>query len=828
MNHTNGLSPVLLRSVEQGRCVVFLGAGASQACGLHSGPGIASVLAEELRIDWERDEKFKGRLEELNQVQNDLPRVSQLYEGYYKERRAHNKVAEIIAAQERVAKITVLSPLKTLLPIKEILTTNYDCLVETVLDPTDCSVIYKDSDVSASSTKKLTLIKIHGTRTDPESMVLTKQDYDDYSKTHEVLLELTRTLLRTRTLIVVGYSMEDQNFGEIMSRVGTADTKRFFVSPNASLMQELHWTRDRGFEHVPLDAATFFARLEQEYNQQHYTEHTASFPDPGKLPAPIEPLNNPFILFDTEALIEEKPQFLVETFVKPVEFPMLLGHQHTIIEGHRGSGKSTVLWRLSLRARAFDKRVDLPMWGFYVKMVPGHYTGFRRRKSKDGSHAEAADEWLRFFMHYFNLILLDGILMNVEDAFKWKIFKASKGFSKSISEIAELLRAENVKKIRDIKGLRRLVQNRIDGMANDRTKSDFYTGPTFITRVFERLVDFIPELAAKWWHILLDEYDNLYPEHQSIVNILLRERHPKLRYKIAVKTLHAYLLDPDGRVLEPTDDFGYLSCDAFIWDRDMKSKYIKFLEQISNVRLETAKQSCKIRELLPEPEPKPGPKHDYIDYAGFENYCSLSSGLTRQFLELCKDAVYTAFPETAYTRVELSPVSVRDQNHVAKVHSAILFKSYKSTREPQRVLRLFSVLGPLFRGIAKSTSGDTEKSPLAFEIVDLDQLTNESLAVIEESIRCRLLQFLVIPKKPHNPLKEGPAQRYSFHRLLTPIFGLSPSLRFTVPIRAALMNEIWTRPREVLNELAKGYKEKGIEDYLDYLPPLFREHEKDV
>lgn len=813
------LPPQLLKAVEEDRCVFFFGAGVSQNAGLPSARNLADLLENELREDIKKDSKLAGKLDDLDRSSGKLADIAQLYDDYYKGRRAYKTVAAEISTHERSARSGLFQPLMSLPTIHEIFTTNYDCLVESTFPPTDCQVVFRATDLRQSRPHKLRIVKLHGTRSDIDSMVLTKGDYQTYFEKHAAIVELTRTLLRQKTFVIVGYSLEDDNFGTIYKQADMGEeVLNFFVSPDTSLFQELHWKSK--LEHIPSTAEQFFHSLSQAYGLRHYTEDTAYFPDPGVTPEPVEPLNNPFVLYDTEALIEEKPQFLFETFVRPVEFPLILEHQHTIIEGHRGSGKSTILWRLSLKSRVFEKDSDLPMWGFYVKMVPGLFTAFRRPRNADGTWAASDQAWLHSFTHYFNLILLDGILLNLEEATKQEVLKASSTLGDVTRDIAaRLLRFANPELMTNLTVLRRYVEDGIDTVLNSRGELGFYTGPTFITRVLDCLSDGIEGLRDKWWHILLDEYDNVYPEQQAVVNVLLRERHSKLRFKIAVKTLHAYLVDIGGRSLEPTDDFGYVSCDSFIWDKKLKQQYIEFLENISNRRLKQAGYTeYNIRELLPDDV------SSATRYAGFETYCLLSSGLTRQFLELCKDAVYEAFPASAFSRVDLQPIPIRTQHHVAKVHSAILFKSYRSTPQPQRVFRLFRVLGPLFRGIAKVTANQKEyRNPLSFEIVDLDQVSKESAEVLEDAIKCRLLQFPMVPKQPHNPMKEGPAQKYSFHRLLAPIFGLSLNERYDVPLSAASLNRIWFYPNEVLEELAEHYKTKGIVDYLDDLYPLLKE-----
>jgi hypothetical protein len=822
----NNLPPQLIRSVNESRCLLFFGSGMSQGAGLPSTIEIANLLANELHADFQRDSKFKDRLGELESCRNNLRRIAQLSTDYYKSRRAYERVAEVLDTAERAAKIEVFRPLQALPTIREILTTNYDLLVEHSLDPNDYHVIYRESDMRQAAGPRLRIVKLHGTRTDVASLILTDKDYHSFQEKHRPLVELTKTLLRQKTLIVVGYSLEDENFAAILESIGNSgDVLNYFVSPTDSLYQTLHWAR-QGFEHLALDGEQFLQILADSFASLHYEEETASFPEPSNSARPVEPLNNPFVLYDTEALIEEKPEFLSETFVNPVEFPKILEHRHTIIEGHRGSGKSTILWRMSLAARAYGKSVDLPMWGFYIKMVPGLFTAFRRPRKADRTWANTDEEWLRDFTHYFNLIVLDGVLQNLEGALSRNVLQANRELGAVIREIAQrLLRLPEHERTTDMRSLRRMIEESLDTILNATPSPSFFTGPTFLTRALDLLQDAIPSLGQKWWCILLDEYDNVYQEQQAVVNVLIRERHPKLRFKLAAKTLHVHLSDLSGRSLEPTNDFGYVPCDSFIWDRRLKEQYITFLEEISNRRLKQAGQKhITVRQLLPDPQDA-----DENYYAGFETYCLLSSGLTRQFIELSKDAIYEAFPETALARVELKPIPARLQHHVARVHSAILFKNYRSSRQPRRVFRIFRVLGPLFRGIAKVTSNQTEyRNPLSFEIVDLDLLSEETLEVLEDAIRCRLLQFPTVPKKPHNPLKEGPAQKYSLHRLLAPLFGLSLRERYTVPIHASDINRIWQHPEDVLQKLAASYKAKGIQKHLDSILPLFEEGHRDV
>src|ERR1043165_2152448 len=192
----NNLPPQLLKALEQNRCVLFLGAGVSANAGLPSGKELSHLLADELCEDFSRDQNRTGGIPELQDRRDNLPWVAQLHNDYYSGRGAQHKIAELLSDRERSAHIEILRPLRELVPIREIITTNYDTLVETVLGPTDYQIIYRASDIRLTDSPKVDLIKLHGTRTDIDSMILTKDDYDKFQQKHQALIELVKTILR--------------------------------------------------------------------------------------------------------------------------------------------------------------------------------------------------------------------------------------------------------------------------------------------------------------------------------------------------------------------------------------------------------------------------------------------------------------------------------------------------------------------------------------------------------------------------------------------------------------------------------------------------------
>lgn len=103
------------------------------------------------------------------------------------------------------------------LPVKEMVTTNYDQLLETALQSQGrCpSVlpyeIHPDADCW--------LLKMHGCVAHPEDIVVTREDQIGFSRQHDALAGIVQTLLITRHMLFVGFSLNDDNFHRIVDAV---------------------------------------------------------------------------------------------------------------------------------------------------------------------------------------------------------------------------------------------------------------------------------------------------------------------------------------------------------------------------------------------------------------------------------------------------------------------------------------------------------------------------------------------------------------------------------------------------------------------------------
>lgn len=68
------------------------------------------------------------------------------------------------------------------------------------------------------------MLKLHGTVSHPQEIVLTKRDYIRYSDRFAALAGIVQSTLLTRHLLSIGFSLEDDNFHKIFDSVRKAKT----------------------------------------------------------------------------------------------------------------------------------------------------------------------------------------------------------------------------------------------------------------------------------------------------------------------------------------------------------------------------------------------------------------------------------------------------------------------------------------------------------------------------------------------------------------------------------------------------------------------------
>jgi hypothetical protein len=194
----------LVEHFAKGNGALFVGAGLSKGAGLPDWAELISELGDEL---------------------DDCPPSSDLRDlaRYYEIEYGRNRLIERIRKHvDRLdVKPTQVHRALASCTVGVILTTNYDDLLEQALRAArrSYSVIIRNIDAGFWSAERLQLVKLHGDLAQPESVVITSRDYERYGLARRPIVRLIETILQTRTVLFLGYSVTDPDLRHILTQV---------------------------------------------------------------------------------------------------------------------------------------------------------------------------------------------------------------------------------------------------------------------------------------------------------------------------------------------------------------------------------------------------------------------------------------------------------------------------------------------------------------------------------------------------------------------------------------------------------------------------------
>lgn len=201
---------------------VFVGAGLSGGAGIVDWKGLLQEFADDLKLDLE--------------IETDLTLVAQYHLNRELGRsriRLHKKlVAEF---GKKVSPSRAHAALAKL-PIDVIWTSNYDSLVEDSLRAAGKMPRIKNSSstlIELGQRGDCTIYKLHGDLNDPETIVLTRDDYRDYVRKFPGFRDRLRSDLSERTFLFLGFSFTDPHLDLILNELrlafGDGEQREHFV-----------------------------------------------------------------------------------------------------------------------------------------------------------------------------------------------------------------------------------------------------------------------------------------------------------------------------------------------------------------------------------------------------------------------------------------------------------------------------------------------------------------------------------------------------------------------------------------------------------------------
>lgn len=236
--------PGLVDELRSGDVTLFAGAGLSSNAGLPLWDDLMLPLAAELGLD-----------PDTNPIN-----IAQYYSDAHVQGRYllnSHIVRQLRAARPKFSFIHML--IKEL-PLRAIITTNFDNLIERALarDPErPHRVIISDEDLSYHSGRDLPVIKANGCIGRPESLVLTLQDFESYANNRPILTGYLKNLMATSTLLFLGTSLRDPAFGafnnEVLQQLRLHRRAFYSVVSNTNKYEAQDF-RERGIELIDLEA----------------------------------------------------------------------------------------------------------------------------------------------------------------------------------------------------------------------------------------------------------------------------------------------------------------------------------------------------------------------------------------------------------------------------------------------------------------------------------------------------------------------------------------------------------------------------------------------
>ncbi|MBY5351189.1 SIR2 family protein [Rhizobium leguminosarum] len=259
------LPPDLLDRLVAGRCVIFAGAGISTENRTHCKTTFYEQIQAEMNIsDSSLDfpslmTKYCGKADgRINLIKKIRERVEYFrsFRGFY------------------VPMTRFHRALRPLYMIEDVITTNWDDFFE---EESGLRPFVYDQDLPFIESSARRVVKIHGSISNAGSIVATKEDYNQALRRLEkgALGAYLKTLLTTKTIIYIGYSLRDSNYLSIIKSLrkimGKFSRSAYFVSPSI----DHDYLKSTNLSLIPIetDGSFFLEQLRIHINRKLCDHH---------------------------------------------------------------------------------------------------------------------------------------------------------------------------------------------------------------------------------------------------------------------------------------------------------------------------------------------------------------------------------------------------------------------------------------------------------------------------------------------------------------------------------------------------------------------------
>ena len=217
----------LQEASNQGKLVVFVGAGVSANSGV---PNWANLI-----------KSFKDELPDNIGKETDYLKVAQIYKNTRDKKDYITKIREVLK-DGNVAYNPIHNAILQLNP-NHIITTNYDNLIEQSIQANykQYDIIRKDSDLPDYRYPNK-VVKMHGDFS-ADNIVLAEEDYYNYGRNFPLIRSFVTSMFTTNVVLFIGFSFDDLNLKVILNEIKTIldeNMKRVYLLTDEHVDKEMH------------------------------------------------------------------------------------------------------------------------------------------------------------------------------------------------------------------------------------------------------------------------------------------------------------------------------------------------------------------------------------------------------------------------------------------------------------------------------------------------------------------------------------------------------------------------------------------------------------
>jgi hypothetical protein len=327
MSDQQPIPPELIAHLNRGDCVLFVGDALD---GVSQSARLAAALVDVCGAHCPFCQDA-GECQRPDDCAVPLFRAAQLYEGHA------NRQALVDFVCRHVDSTRPPTPLHQALlelPVRVIITTAYDDQLEAALRAAGrpfLSVV-RDTDVPFDDLERVQLIRLHGTVSQPDSLILTEDDATDLFARLPLITKILQGHFASKTLLFLGYRLADPHFLALYRQV-TGPIARYHrlayaIQPRPDPLVVNRWhgkIKVLDAEPLPL-----LVRLAQSVRREAREDKRAKLP-----PEPYKFLD--YYTRDDAAIFfgrELEADLLLST---------ILAHNLTVFYGRSGTGKTSLL-----------------------------------------------------------------------------------------------------------------------------------------------------------------------------------------------------------------------------------------------------------------------------------------------------------------------------------------------------------------------------------------------------------------------------------------------------------------------------------------------------